>query len=526
MFGSDVLDILLGLAFVYLLASLIVSAATELISGWLGWRADKLLDGIRNLVNSPGAEDWAQKLYGHPLIQGLSPLPTKVFIMGKFRLAPLPPGPSYIPARLFSSALISLIQNITPAISNMTKALQSALNAVSDPKASAADIKKAVLLIAGNIPITSPPSNIETRIKTDLQALAERIPDSDISISRLITGVESIVSRLSDSDWVQARWKNDLQNSIPSARPFSCTVDQLKNSLQALVDGISDYSALSLSITNDLQKLISGVPGTADSAAIATELVRAFVDITWDRYLADIIDQIPNDKLRTALGTLLQQSEGSFEKFKGAVETWFNDAMDRVSGWYKRHIQWVQVILGVALTFTLDLDSVLIVRALSTDNSGLLKATVSEAQRFAEESAAKAGPDNSPQSFPTPTAEGAPQPGTTPRANSSDPAETLRRLMTEFSALNVPVGWTTGATASNADFRQWPGWTWQRKGFLPWCQDWRDTITHHFVGWLLTIVAVSLGAPFWFDLLSRFISVRASGDPPQQLSKSQKDSGS
>jgi hypothetical protein len=48
MFGSDILDIAVGLVFVYLLASLIVSAATELIAGWLGWRANKLLDGIRN----------------------------------------------------------------------------------------------------------------------------------------------------------------------------------------------------------------------------------------------------------------------------------------------------------------------------------------------------------------------------------------------------------------------------------------------------------------------------------------------
>ena len=109
MFGSDILDVAVGLVFVYLLASLIVSTVTELLSGWLGWRANKLLDGVRNLINSPGAEDWAQKLYEHPLIKGMSPLPTKVFVIGKFQLAPLAPGPSYIPARTFALAMIDIL---------------------------------------------------------------------------------------------------------------------------------------------------------------------------------------------------------------------------------------------------------------------------------------------------------------------------------------------------------------------------------------------------------------------------------
>ena len=31
------------------------------------------------------------------------------------------------------------------------------------------------------------------------------------------------------------------------------------------------------------------------------------------------------------------------------------------------------------------------------------------------------------------------------------------------------------------------------------------------VGWLLTIAAISLGAPYWFDLLSKISHLRASG---------------
>ena len=32
------------------------------------------------------------------------------------------------------------------------------------------------------------------------------------------------------------------------------------------------------------------------------------------------------------------------------------------------------------------------------------------------------------------------------------------------------------------------------------------------VGWLLTVAAISLGAPFWFDLLGKIVHLRASGN--------------
>jgi hypothetical protein len=511
MFGSDILDTLLGLAFVYLLASLIVSALTELIAGWLGWRADKLLDGIRNLINSPGAEDWAKKLYEHPLIQGMSPLPTKAFAILGFKLAPLAPGPSYIPSRTFQAALLSLVQNLQPTVQNIANQLQGILNTATDPHTTAADIKKAVLQLAGNIPSSNQPSALDARIKTDLQILAGKIPDTDVSLGQLTTGVQMIVSQLSDTDPTQANLKRNLQNLVPAAQAVGGTVDQLKNNLQSLVNSITDYSAPILTIKNDLQKLVQSVPGTADSAAVATELVRVFVNNVWGRYLADIIQQIPNEKLRTALAALLQQSEGNLEKFKAAVEDWFNDAMDRVSGWYKRHTQWVQILLGVALIFALNLDSVSIVRALSMDNSGLLKATVAQAQHFVERSPASGKAGGSP----TPGA-GTNEQSAGGTANNSNPVETLRLANAELSALTIPLGWTQGALANNSDFRQWPGWPSELKA-------WWDTITHHLIGWLLTVIAVSLGAPFWFDLLSRFISIRASGNPPPEPSQPQKE---
>jgi hypothetical protein len=36
------------------------------------------------------------------------------------------------------------------------------------------------------------------------------------------------------------------------------------------------------------------------------------------------------------------------------------------------------------------------------------------------------------------------------------------------------------------------------------------------LGWIFTAIAVSIGAPFWFDTLNRFINIRSAGKPPDK----------
>ena len=48
-------------------------------------------------------------------------------------------------------------------------------------------------------------------------------------------------------------------------------------------------------------------------------------------------------------------------------------------------------------------------------------------------------------------------------------------------------------------------------------EEWKDllrTIRFHGFGWLISIIAASLGAPFWFDLLNKFMNIRSAGKPP------------
>jgi hypothetical protein len=40
-----------------------------------------------------------------------------------------------------------------------------------------------------------------------------------------------------------------------------------------------------------------------------------------------------------------------------------------------------------------------------------------------------------------------------------------------------------------------------------------------FLGWFLTALALTLGAPFWFDMLNKFTNVRFAGKSPDEGSK-------
>src|ERR1044071_8090095 len=90
LFGSTLLEVAIGVAFVYLLVSVLCSALNELIEAWLKYRARYLEDGIRKLLSDPGL---AESFFNHPLVK------------------PLGERPSYIPARTFSLALWSIATN-------------------------------------------------------------------------------------------------------------------------------------------------------------------------------------------------------------------------------------------------------------------------------------------------------------------------------------------------------------------------------------------------------------------------------
>jgi hypothetical protein len=153
-------------------------------------------------------------------------------------------------------------------------------------------------------------------------------------------------------------------------------------------------------------------------------------------------------------------------KLKKSVEDWYNSAMDRVSGWYKYRTQTVLCSIGIALAVALNADTVRIMKQLSIDST--LRQSIVAAAQSAKQPDSKSG-----------------QP-------IQDQIKQAQDQVAKIENIGIPFGWDT---------KQPPN---------PW--PWPQMI----LGWFLTAIAVSLGAPFWFDMLNKIMVVRSTVKPHEK----------
>jgi hypothetical protein len=211
--------------------------------------------------------------------------------------------------------------------------------------------------------------------------------------------------------------------------------------------------------------------------------------------------------VQKALGAFEKVAAGKADVLRQEVEDWYNSSMDRVSGWYKRRSQRIVLALGVLITIGINADTVQIAKRLSTDAS-LRQA----AAQIAEATAAKM--QKPVQSAPADlTSQAPPSPSVTPAtptagAVQADPANAgpapdsaaaaMKQVKVNLATLDgigLPLGW---------------------QGRRPWQKEWWMLVPGHLMGWLITALAVSLGAPFWFDVLNKFIVVRSTVKPSEK----------
>jgi hypothetical protein len=190
---------------------------------------------------------------------------------------------------------------------------------------------------------------------------------------------------------------------------------------------------------------------------------------TFAHAVLDLYKQEPeNEQLKRVLTPLLQAAGADFRRAQANVEEWYNGAMDRVSGWYKRRTQKVIAVLGFAIAFGLNIDCIAIARYLN----------VTPASRSAlMDQASKVAP------------------------SGTNPFDTLSTVV---HVGDIPIGWTTNKRPldSSLAWRAFP------TGFGDWLLK--------IAGLLATSLAISLGAPFWFDVLNKFMVVRSTVKPEEK----------
>jgi hypothetical protein len=238
------------------------------------------------------------------------------------------------------------------------------------------------------------------------------------------------------------------------------------------------------------------------------------------------IENIGNKELKQTLLALYDDAKGNLDHFKANIENWFNESMDRVSGWYKRYAQQWLLVLSLTLAIVCNVDSVRIIRALSMD-SKLRESILHQAESYArsqEKAFTQPAPD--PQATPAPMGDVAaiPLPANASPTPMVDPEEKIakfKRSLANLEAVGVPIGWSDGPSqrliASLPTPRHiFSGRFWTDDFFSGKTSSALGLWFSALIGWVVVALAASLGAPFWFDLLNRFMDIRGVGRAPEE----------
>ncbi len=169
------------------------------------------------------------------------------------------------------------------------------------------------------------------------------------------------------------------------------------------------------------------------------------------------------------------------------VENWYNEHMERVSGWYKRHTQSIVLVLSIAITLFTNANTVGLAQRFWTDTP-LREAVVESAKVRLQQ-----GPPVQTVEYEDPTTPKPTKPITPEIGNAN------QLLPEEQQLLSQMLGWS-GEFESYQKNRPW--W-----------------IASHLLGWIISAFAISLGAPFWFDTLNKLMTIRSAGRSPKEAAE-------
>jgi hypothetical protein len=166
--------------------------------------------------------------------------------------------------------------------------------------------------------------------------------------------------------------------------------------------------------------------------------------------------------------------------------------MERVTGWYKRKIQLINLVVAVTITLGLNVDTLLIANTLYRTPT-VRQAIVAAA----EKSVMAPTPDTTEEDAGATTAITATQ----TLSPTLSPIAQIDQYAGELQSLTLPIGWPTPVKLTP-----------QQKAMRP-------------LGWVITVCAVCTGAPFWFDVMSKLINLRSSGPPASADTEEEKAKG-
>ena len=391
---------------------------------------------------------------------------------------------------------------------------------------------RAVVLVKAIRIMLNDRKNVELKSKSFLGKTWERI------VISFEAQLHYIACRLPDLSLAKAFYKHPsikyLSPNIARSKPsyiepknFSATIIQILRGKN--FDG---SMPVMLSVYNTLFPMVTAAQQNQNTTTVEVGQTEPVVAVIQPETL---------DKLRQ----LFIDSQKDLTLFSASLEDWYNQTMDRANGWYKRQTRRILFFLGLLIAIWGNVDSIKIYHVLSKDKNArdqMVQLAIQSAPKY--EAAIKAIKDSIKQTKTNKTDTGKVVIVTT--GNSIlDSAYTDIKSDIEQSGYVLAIGYHHSKKYKVYDSLR------SRKETLQTIQDSlrkakiADTASSYQenlsdinntktqiagidpevfdkfdwgsspLGWLITALALTLGAPFWFDLLSKFINLRSAGKKPE-----------
>lgn len=207
-----------------------------------------------------------------------------------------------------------------------------------------------------------------------------------------------------------------------------------------------------------------------------------------------------NEQFKASINRMLKVADLSLDSPRADVEKviaiYFSESMDRVTGWYRRHVQQVLFVLGLVFAVAINADTLQLLKVLSQSPEVREKVVLAAVDVAREQPAA------------IPACQGG---GRESAECEQALADRLGQQLSLVGSLGLPLGWEGANGRVCGECRAEDGWT-----------AWIVPVIGKLAGFLLTALATTLGAPFWFDLLNKLLAFRrvvrrdppAGGSPP------------
>jgi len=243
-------------------------------------------------------------------------------------------------------------------------------------------------------------------------------------------------------------------------------------------------------------------------SAGAPQTVPAQADkqVSFEDQLTEAVDKLPEDsKLKSVLSAAMLETDGTISKIEKELGEWYDSAMDRVSEAYARRKRLVCFLIGAGLAVILNADVIRISQVLAQDDSVrealVASATdiVAKGDSFLQGGCDGVAPEGGATAAQDPDQKTATQQDEERLACLQGRIASLTAVLSE-----APLGWKNDPVRMQ----------WNSHNFF-------GVATFlKLVGLLMTAFALSLGAPFWFDLLKKFVFIRGAGTQSGNTDKS------